>query len=149
MVQDPSDIGECDQVNKSFCEVENMKFVRKIVGALILFFDRVFTPKSISRDIEAQRQVDQATTRLKLYEYHACPFCVKVRRSIKRLNLNVELRDSKVGSPFRDELMQHGGKTRVPCLRIEGPDGKQQWMYESSDIVAYLEGRFRAFPAAA
>ncbi|HAI96784.1 MAG TPA: glutaredoxin, partial [Methylococcaceae bacterium] len=34
-----------------------------------------------------------------------------------------------------------GGKLKVPCLRIE-EDGKVSWMYESSDIINYLEDRF-------
>lgn len=35
-------------------------------------------------------------------------------------------------------LMQGGGKTQVPCLRIENIDGEVQWMYESDDIIRYL-----------
>ena len=35
-------------------------------------------------------------------------------------------------------LMQGGGKTQVPCLRIEQANGEVQWMYESDDIIAYL-----------
>ena len=121
-----------------------LKVVRKIVGSLILFFNWVFTPKSMSREVEVQKQVDGETAKLKLYQYNACPFCVKVRRSIKRLNLIIELRDAKRDGEYNDELLQGGGKTKVPCLRIEDNDGKQQWMYESSDIVDYLEGRFRS-----
>ena len=33
--------------------------------------------------------------------------------------------------------MAGGGKTMVPCLRIESKDGVE-WLYESSDINAYL-----------
>jgi glutathione S-transferase len=29
----------------------------------------------------------------------------------------------------------------VPCLLIE-EDGEARWMYESNDIIAYLEKRF-------
>ena len=36
-------------------------------------------------------------------------------------------------------LMQGGGKTQVPCLRIENQDGEVQWMYESDDIIQYLK----------
>lgn len=35
-------------------------------------------------------------------------------------------------------LMQGGGKTQVPCLRIEQSDGQVEWMYESNDIIQYL-----------
>ncbi|WP_141710024.1 glutathione S-transferase N-terminal domain-containing protein, partial [Vibrio splendidus] len=32
-------------------------------------------------------------------------------------------------------------RVKVPCLRIE-KGGKTEWMYESSDIVTYLEKQF-------
>jgi len=35
-------------------------------------------------------------------------------------------------------LIEGGGKTQVPCLRIEGSDGEVQWMYESDDIIRFL-----------
>ncbi len=35
-------------------------------------------------------------------------------------------------------LMQGGGKTQVPCLRIEQADGSVEWMYESNDIIEYF-----------
>jgi len=35
-------------------------------------------------------------------------------------------------------LIQGGGKTQVPCLRIEQSDGSVEWMYESNDIIRYL-----------
>ena len=36
------------------------------------------------------------------------------------------------------DLLNGGGKTQVPCLRIDNPDGETQWMYESDDIINYL-----------
>ena len=36
-------------------------------------------------------------------------------------------------------LMQGGGKTQVPCLRIEHENGRVEWMYESNDIIQYLK----------
>ncbi|WP_189484249.1 glutathione S-transferase N-terminal domain-containing protein, partial [Alishewanella tabrizica] len=48
---------------------------------------------------------------------------------------------------FRSELQQQGGKVTVPCLQIT-PDnaetGQVQWLYESKDIIAYLQQRFAA-----
>ena len=37
----------------------------------------------------------------------------------------------------RKELIEGGGKSMVPCLRIEN-DKKTTWMYESRDIIKYL-----------
>ena len=73
----------------------------------------------------------------KLYQFKACPFCVKVRRAIKREGLNIETRDAKNNEQYRQELLEQGGKVKVPCLRIE-KNGQVQWLYESNDIIAYL-----------
>lgn len=53
-----------------------------------------------------------------------------------RDDLNVELRSTS-DRQHAAELMRGGGKTQVPCLRIESDD-KDQWLYESDDIIAYL-----------
>ncbi len=119
-----------------------MKVVRWILGKIILFLDWVFTPRSLKRKPEVQKQVEQQTQMLKLYQYKACPFCVKVRRTMKRLNLPIETRDAKQQPNWRDELASEGGQVKVPCLRITEDNGTVKWMYESSDIVSYLEQRF-------
>jgi glutathione S-transferase len=51
--------------------------------------------------------------------------------------LGVELRNTS-DRQFAGELMQGGGKTQVPCLRVKDQQGNSQWMYESDDIVRYL-----------
>ena len=38
-------------------------------------------------------------------------------------------------------LMRGGGKGQVPCLRIESELGQVQWLYESDDILDYIQGR--------
>ena len=42
----------------------------------------------------------------------------------------------------RQELLDQGGKVKVPCLRIEESEGKVSWLYDSNAIVEYLQGRF-------
>ena len=125
-----------------------MRIVRAILGALILFFDWVFTPRGIKRDAGVQEKVNQQTSDLALYHYKACPFCVKVRRSMKRNSLDIQTHDAKRSDKSRDELMQGGGKLKVPCLRIE-EKGEVRWMYESKEIINYLESRFAPVPATA
>jgi glutaredoxin len=119
-----------------------MVVVRAILGALILFFNWVFTPKSIKREASEQAAIDAQAKNLALYQYAACPFCVKVRRAMKRSALNIETRDAKRSEQFKDELLTGGGQLKVPCLRIEDESGGGQWMYESGDIISYLEQRF-------
>lgn len=53
----------------------------------------------------------------------------------------VALRDAKSDPQHRQALQEGGGRVKVPCLRIE-EDGKVTWMYESKDIIGYLEKRF-------
>ncbi|CAM3754643.1 glutaredoxin family protein [Vibrio aquimaris] len=118
-----------------------MKFVRWLLGRLILLFNFIFSPKGLKRSDQDQQAVDEKAKTLALYQFEACPFCVKVRRAMKRQSVNIELRDAKASSQYRKELELGGGRVKVPCLRIE-IDGKVKWMYESSDIVAYLEKEF-------
>lgn len=119
-----------------------MVVVRAILGALILFFNWVFTPKSIKREASEQAAINAQIEKLALYQYAACPFCVKVRRAMKRNGLNIETRDAKRSEQFKEELVKGGGQLKVPCLRIEEENGDVRWMYESGDIISYLEGRF-------
>ncbi|MCH8847279.1 MAG: glutathione S-transferase N-terminal domain-containing protein [Proteobacteria bacterium] len=117
-----------------------MKYIRKILGALVVFFDALTRPKPIERSVDAQSDVDGRSKNLSLYQFHACPFCVKVRRTLHKLNVNIELHDAKTDK-IGNELLKEGGKRKVPCLRIE-KDGKVQWMYNSKDIIVYLQNSF-------
>lgn len=115
--------------------------LRLILTPIVLLVEKLTTPKGLSRSTDAQQQVDEACKSLTLYQFAACPFCVKVRKEIARLNLNIELRDAKKNEQHRQELLDGGGRVKVPCLRIEQGD-KVEWMYESDDINQYLEKRF-------
>ncbi|WP_295892052.1 glutaredoxin [uncultured Vibrio sp.] len=118
-----------------------MKFIRWFLGKVILTLNFVFTPKGVKRDPVQQQEVDKKASSLALYQFEACPFCVKVRRSMKRQSVKIDLRDAKNDQTHREELRTQGGAVKVPCLRIE-KEGKTTWMYESSDIVNYLEKEF-------
>ncbi len=119
-----------------------MVVIRWILGQLILLLNFIFSPKGIKRSADAQAAIDAQTAELTLYQYLACPFCVKVRRTMKRHSLNIKTRDAKRNEQFREELIQGGGTLKVPCLRIEEEGGSVRWMYESSDIINYLEQCF-------
>jgi glutaredoxin len=118
-----------------------MKAVRVALGQLIIVADTVTRPRKLRRSPADQERVNKATSHLSLYQFHACPFCVRTRRTIRRLNLNIALHDVKKDAQARDRLLAGGGKIKVPCLRIE-EDGKTTWMYESKVIIAYLQSRF-------
>jgi glutaredoxin len=119
-----------------------MAIIRLILGKLILFFNWAFPPRSIAREPQQQALIDSQTASLTLYQYKACPFCVKVRRAMKRQGLKIEVRDVKRNDAAREELLAGGGDLKVPCLRIDDGERGLQWMYESGEIIGYLEGRF-------
>lgn len=117
-----------------------MFIIRWILGRIILLLNVVFSPKKRQRPLAEQQKIDVQTQALTLYQYPACPFCVKVRRAMRRQGLNIQTLDAKT-SPHKDELITQGGKQQVPCLRIEASD-EVQWLYESKDIIRYLDQRF-------
>jgi glutaredoxin len=119
-----------------------MELVRWILARLVLSADAMTTPKGLMRSAKAQRAVDAATEKLALYQFEACPFCVKVRRAMARQSLNIELRDARNDMAIKQELVTQGGRHKVPCLRVESPDSDDQWLYESNDIIAYLQANF-------
>ena len=90
---------------------------------------------------EQQSLVEQQASNLALYQFGLCPFCIKTRRVMHQLNLPIELRDAKNDPKWRSELLQDGGKIKVPCLRIV-EDQQVKWMYESTDINRYLKLKF-------
>ena len=120
-----------------------VKALRVGLGQLIVFLDWVSRPSKLKRDAAAQANVEQQAKGLSLYQFHACPFCVKTRRTLHRLNVPVALRDAKNNEQDRQTLLEQGGKIKVPCLRIE-EDGKTTWMYDSKVIIDYLNQRFSA-----
>jgi len=118
-----------------------LKIIRMILGSLILFFDWLFTPKGVKRDAMSQQKIDEKTANYTLYQFKACPFCVKVRRTMKRHSLDISTTDAKRSESSRDELLAGGGKVKVPCLRIEEGDNVR-WLYNSKDIIKFLESSF-------
>ncbi len=85
---------------------------------------------------------------LALYFSPLCPFCHRVLNAMAQLGLepNLSTRDAK-GIALKntdsdrkaaEELRNGGGKSTVPCLRINS-DGKVKWLYESLDIIHFLK----------
>lgn len=102
------------------------------------------SPAPVERSSQRQAEIDRQCQALALYQYSACPFCMKVRREIERLGLPIEMRDTLRNPEHRQALLEGGGRTTVPCLQITHDDGRVEWMYESDDINRYLRDRFGA-----
>lgn len=120
------------------------KILRIILGPFMLLWEFLSRPKGIARTPAAQEAMDRQCRGVVLYQYRTCPFCIKVRREIHRLSLNIDTLDAQQEGVNRDDLIRGGGQARVPCLKITDQAGKSEWMYESDRIVTYLNGRFAA-----
>lgn len=119
-----------------------LKIFREGVGGLMAFISYLTLPRKIKRTPEEQQIANEVAKNMSLYQYFACPFCIKTRRTVHRLNIPIEYRDAQVrGREHRNALEAEGGKIKVPCLRID--DGEEStWLYESNDITAYLNQTF-------
>lgn len=80
---------------------------------------------------------------LVLYNIEGSPFCRKVREALHELNLDYKTENVGKFSARRPELVARGGKMMVPYL-ID-PNTKTE-MYESDDIVAYLDATYGTSP---
>ncbi len=118
-----------------------LKMLREGLGRFLVFIDWVSRPKPRNRGAEQQQAVNLIAEGLSLYQFYACPFCIKVRRRIHALNVPIALSDAQNDMSKRQELSSEGGRLKVPCLRIEAA-GKVRWMYESGDIINYLDQHF-------
>ncbi|MEP1445892.1 MAG: glutathione S-transferase N-terminal domain-containing protein [Paraglaciecola sp.] len=118
-----------------------INLIRNLLGGLIAAIDFVTRGSKLKRSAQAQQQVELELQKLSLYQFFACPFCIKTRRAMHKMNLPIVKRNASQGSPFREELLREGGKIQTPCLRIENENGAQ-WLYESSEIITYLQKRF-------
>lgn len=74
-----------------------------------------------------------------LYYTETCPFCVRVLMALPNIKVEVEKRNLRSDPKWRQELSQATGRTTVPCLKITNDSGKEQWMFESADIIRYLQ----------
>ena len=123
-----------------------MKYLFRIIrwplGQLVIFVDWITRPPIPEIAAERRAELDATTSAMKMYQFKQCPFCVKTRRTIRRLGLNIELRDARNNATWNQELIQQGGRYQVPCLRLVSDDGSSQWLYESKEIINYLNQHF-------
>ena len=120
-----------------------LKAFRNGMGYLIVGADLLSRPRKRARSAEKQLQAQNSVRDFSLYQLKACPFCVKTRRAIHKLNVDIPIRDIGKNTQFREELQAGGGRIKVPCLRIDNSD-KTEWIYESNAIISFLEQRIGA-----
>ena len=120
-----------------------MSLIRWFIGKLILFINSITLPKPILRKKIDQDKIDKETKYFTIYQFEACPFCVKVRRFIMKNSLKINLKDAKNNKTFKSELVNEGGKHKVPCLKIAKKYSKIIWLYESTEIIKFLKKEFK------
>lgn len=118
------------------------KLLRAILGPILLLKERMSRPQGVVRTATNQASVDSASKNLALYQFTTCPFCIKVRQEMRRLSLNINLLDAQNSAENRQALLAQGGSPKVPCLKISNADGSAKWLYESKDIITYLQQQF-------
>ena len=126
----------------AFFRILPMTLIRWCLGRFILLVDMLYRPSGVSRSAQEQRLLDEQLSKLSLYQYTACPFCVKVRWAMRRLSIDIEARNPKINAEYKVDLLTNGGQLKVPCLRIDHGNDHIEWLYESSDIIAYLDRHF-------
>jgi glutaredoxin len=76
---------------------------------------------------------------LTLYVKTGCPYCAAVLHKVEELDISVTEKNI-ADDGVADELVARGGKRQVPYLV---DDEKNVEMYESGDIVEYLEKNYK------
>lgn len=122
-----------------------IKLIRSVLGRIIIYLDFLTRSNPVKRNLVSQEKINSVTAKFSLYQFNACPFCVKVRRHLHHKAINIQLRDAKNNEGHKKALIEGGGKHKVPCLRIESENSKAVWLYESDAIIAYLDEQLRAF----
>ena len=113
-----------------------MNIIRFVLGKIILFFDWLTSPKPLNFSSEKLEFIQNKVKKMEIYEFRACPFCVKVRRFMKKNNIIIKVKDARRNKDFANELINGGGKLQVPCLRFNNDENK--WLYESNDIINFF-----------
>jgi hypothetical protein len=60
------------------------------------------------------------------------------------LGLKITLKDILSQPGNNVELIAGGGKSQVPCLRVENEGGDVRWIYETTEMIQYLKTEFAA-----
>ena len=117
------------------------KVLRRIVGYFVVMISWLTKPAKIERDKDVQKSLDKEAQSLRVYDYKGCPASMRVRQTIHRLNVDIQLCDIRTCQVHRDNLLSQFGNLQAPCLRIE--EGQNvQWLDEPTEIIHYLNQRF-------
>ncbi len=102
--------------------------------------ERVFSRAASAARLVAGKESISAAIQpektLCLYEFEACPYCLKVREAFSALEIEyISFPCPRSGRRYRPWVREHGGKEQFPYL--VDPNTKQE-IYESTYIINYL-----------
>jgi glutathione S-transferase len=89
----------------------------------------------------SKKKADRQASCLTLYDCQQRPSHNKIQRYLKHLNVDITVKNLNRCHVYQKELLSGGGRAQVPCLRIDSATGSR-WLYESDDIVRYLDQKF-------
>ncbi len=81
----------------------------------------------------AQPKAQEASIRLYTGDY--CPYCLRVKKELDRLNLPYKIVDADANG--REEVIQLSGQRRIPIVTVD-----DEVLVDSSDIIRELRRRF-------
>jgi len=87
----------------------------------------------MNKEIVNEKERDKIAPNLMLFYNPECPYCKKVLGFLEKINKDIPKRNTASDLNAKNELMQVGGKTQVPCLLING-----KALYESQDIINWF-----------
>ena len=83
-----------------------LKIVREGIGRLIVLISFLSNPRKIKRAADEQAIADEYARNMALYQYFTCPFCIKTRRTIHRLNIPMEYRDAQIRGGIHRQTLE-------------------------------------------
>lgn len=119
-----------------------MDLTRHLKGKTLDLVDRLVPVKPFERTHEEQVLLDRESRRMHLYYSRSCSSSITVKRFCERVGLHVVEKDVERVDAYRNELVNGGGESRVPCLCIHKKSG-DIWVYSPEAIVDYLRDRLR------
>lgn len=63
---------------------------------------------------------------------------MRVKSFLSTHGIEIPMRNTINDISAYKELVTGGGRAMVPCLRIERDNGQIEWMYESADIIRFI-----------
>ena len=64
---------------------------------------------------------------------------MRVKSFLSMRGIEIPMRNTVMDISAYKELVTGGGRATVPCLRIERDEGQVEWMYESIDIMRFID----------